>query len=93
VIPPVNNRSGALGNAAAVTHDRTVARLSIMHGKAYLSPEVSRAVVEAYQSNVEFPVDPLAPRQRQILQLVGEGKSTKEAAATLQISVKTAEAH
>jgi DNA-binding CsgD family transcriptional regulator len=36
------------------------------------------------QSNVEFPVDPLTPRQRQILQLVAEGKSTKEAAATFK---------
>jgi two-component system response regulator NreC len=62
-------------------------------GGIYLSPEISRAVVEAYLSKTELPSDPLTMRERQVLQLVGEGKSTKEVAAVLGISTKTAESH
>ena len=58
-----------------------------------LSPGISRAVVEAHLANRGVPPDPLTPRERQILQLVAEGKSTKEAAAALNISVKTADTH
>ena len=39
------------------------------------------------------PVDPLTPREREVLQLVAEGKTTKEIAAKLGLSVKTAETH
>jgi two-component system, NarL family, response regulator NreC len=39
------------------------------------------------------PVDPLTPRERQVLQMVGEGRSTKDVAAILGISTKTAESH
>ncbi|HEV2489090.1 MAG TPA: response regulator transcription factor [Candidatus Acidoferrales bacterium] len=62
-------------------------------GGMYLSPEVSRAVVQAYQNKTELPSEPLSPRERQVLQLIAEGKSTKEAAGELNISVKTAETH
>jgi len=50
-------------------------------------------VVEAYLSKTELPADPLTSRERQVLQLVGEGKSTKDVATLLGISVKTAESH
>ncbi len=40
-----------------------------------------------------LPYDPLTPRERQVLQLIAEGKTTKEAAAVLDVSVKTAETH
>jgi DNA-binding NarL/FixJ family response regulator len=59
----------------------------------YLSPGVSKAVVEAYLHGSELPPDPLSPREREVLQLVAEGKSTKEVAALLGVSVKTAESH
>lgn len=62
-------------------------------GGMYLSPEVSRAVVQAYQNKTELPSEPLSPRERQVLQLIAEGKSTKQAAGLLNISVKTAETH
>ena len=62
-------------------------------GGVYLSPGISRAVVDAYRSKVELAADPLTTRERQVLQLVGEGKSTKEVARLLGISVKTAESH
>jgi len=44
-------------------------------------------------SKAELPADPLTSRERQVLQLVGEGKSTKEVATLLGISIKTAESH
>ena len=62
-------------------------------GRTYLSPEVSQAVVDAYRNKIDLRSDPLSPKERQVLQLIAEGKSTKEAAALLQISVKTAETH
>ena len=62
-------------------------------GGVYLSPEISRAVVQAYQNKTELSSEPLSPRERQVLQLVAESKSTKEVAAALNISVKTAETH
>src|SRR5262249_45094952 len=65
----------------------------VARGGIYLSPGVSRAVVEAFLAKTELPPEPLSPRERQVLQLVAEGKSTKEVAAVLGISVKTAESH
>ena len=62
-------------------------------GGVYLSPEVSRAVVQAYQNKTDLANDPLSARERQVLQLIAEGKTTKEAAGVLNISVKTAETH
>jgi len=62
-------------------------------GGVYLSPELSRCVVEAYRSRTALPVDPLTARERQVLQLIAEGKRTREIAALLGISVKTAESH
>jgi len=88
-------RSGAKGfvTKTHAAEDLVQAIRDAVRGKMYLSPEVSRAVVEAYQAKEALPMDPLTPRERQVLQLVAEGKTTKEAAATLQISVKTAETH
>jgi DNA-binding NarL/FixJ family response regulator len=65
----------------------------VLRGAVYLSPGVSRAVVDAYRTKSDIPVDPLTPREREVLQLVAEGKTTKEAAAILGVSAKTAESH
>jgi DNA-binding NarL/FixJ family response regulator len=65
----------------------------VSRGGVYLSPSISHTVVEAYLSKTELPSDPLTSRERQVLQLVGEGKSTKDIATLLGISVKTAESH
>ena len=59
----------------------------------YLSPSVSGAVVQAYLAGTPLPYEPLTARERQVLQLVAEGKTTKEVAVILGISVKTAESH
>ena len=65
----------------------------ICKGAVYLSPSISRAVVDAFLHKTKLPADPLSGRERQVLQLVGEGKSTKEIAVLLGVSVKTAESH
>jgi two-component system, NarL family, response regulator NreC len=59
----------------------------------YLSPAVSRAVVEAYLDKATPPGDVLSSRERQVLQLVAEGNTTKEIAGVLGVSVKTADSH
>ena len=68
----------------------------VMHGEIYLSPSISRHVVEGFLHTGTGEADPLAgltPRQREILQLVAEGKANKEIATELGLSVKTVEAH
>lgn len=76
-----------------VANDLIHALQQVSRGEIYLSPGVSRAVVEAYRSKSERPSDPLSGRERQVLQLIAEGRSTKDVASLLGISVKTAESH
>jgi DNA-binding NarL/FixJ family response regulator len=65
----------------------------VSRGRVYLSPGISRTVVEAYLAKTELPPDPLSPREHEVLQLVAEGKTSKEIARLLGVSVKTAENH
>jgi two-component system, NarL family, response regulator NreC len=65
----------------------------VCRGSVYLSPNISGVVVDAYLSKTDDSTDSLSGRERQVLQLVGEGKSTKDIAVHLGISVKTAESH
>lgn len=65
----------------------------VQRGMTYLSPGISQTVVQAFLSKAELPRDPLTSREREVLQLVAEGKSTKEIAQLLAISFKTAESH
>jgi DNA-binding NarL/FixJ family response regulator len=65
----------------------------VQKGMVYLSPGISQTVVQAYLTKSDVPPDPLTPREREVLQLVAEGKTTKEVAKLLGISVKTAESH
>jgi two-component system response regulator NreC len=65
----------------------------VSRGEIYLSPSISHIVAEAFLSRTAPHPDPLTSRERQVLQLIAEGKSTKEIAALLGISVKTAETH
>jgi len=65
----------------------------VSQGRVYLSPCVSRIVVEAYR-NKHLPDEVhLTTREREVLQLISEGYKTKQAAAQLGISIKTAESH
>jgi DNA-binding NarL/FixJ family response regulator len=65
----------------------------VARGEVYLSRGLTRAVVEAWLGRGELPADPLTPRERQVLQLIAEGKATKEVAQLLYVSVKTVESH
>lgn len=65
----------------------------VLQNGVYLSPGISRTLVEAYLSGTAMPADPLTPRERQVLQLVAEGNTTKQVAVVLGLSVKTAETH
>jgi DNA-binding NarL/FixJ family response regulator len=69
---------------------------AVMRGETYLSSAISRHVVGGFLHGARGEADPLAgltPRQREILQLIAEGKANKEIAADLNLSVKTVEAH
>jgi two-component system response regulator NreC len=76
-----------------VASDLLLAIRQVSGGQVYLSPGVSRAIMEAYNSKSEKSRNPLTLRERQVLQLIAEGKSTKDVASLLGISVKTAESH
>ncbi len=65
----------------------------VVRGQVFLSDAVSRVVVDGYLSGVAAPEDPLAPREREVLQLVAEGKTSKEIAEIIGVSVKTAESY
>jgi DNA-binding NarL/FixJ family response regulator len=91
-------RAGASGyllkDAAAVELDLAVK--AVVRGDTYLSPRVSTQVVDQYVrgSGVpQGPIDHLTPRQREILQLIASGRSTKQIAHDLGLSVKTVETH
>jgi DNA-binding NarL/FixJ family response regulator len=73
--------------------DLVVAISEVFKGSTYLSPAASGALVEAYLQNRPSHEPALTSRQRQVLQLVAEGKTTKEVASLLGVSVKTAESH
>ncbi len=76
-----------------VANDLIHALRQVSRGEVYLSPGVSAALVEAYRSKADKPRNPLTTRERQVLQLIAEGKSTKDVASVLGISLKTAESH
>ena len=69
---------------------------SVTRGEIYLSPAISKHVVGGFLHGSPGEADPLAPltpRQREILQLIAEGKANKDIAGELGLSVKTVEAH
>ena len=70
---------------------------TVVAGKTYLSPSISGVVVDDYLhrlSKADFSgLDVLTSREREVLQLLAEGKSTKQIALKLHISVKTVETH
>ena len=66
---------------------------AVCRGEMFLTQSISRTIVQAFLLNAEAPVKSISDRERQVLQLVAEGKTTKEIASLLGISVKTAESH
>lgn len=73
--------------------DLVQAILTTLQGDIYLSPGISESVVNAALAKDSTKVDPLTQRERQVLQLIAEGKSNKEVAQHLTMSVKTVESH
>jgi len=91
-------RAGAVGYMLkdSATAQLELALQAVMQGETYLSPPISKQMVEGYLQRVgaEQPAaDNLTPRQRQVLQLIAGGHSTKEIAYRLELSVKTVETH
>src|ERR1700736_681902 len=89
-------RSGADGYMLkdAATAELEFAIRSVSEDKTYLSPSISRTVIDDYLQRVGGTIsrlEQLTSRQREILQLVAEGKNTKEIASGLDISVKRVE--
>jgi len=75
------------------TDDLVRAIEEVRDGRLYVSPGASQAIVDAASSPQSGTSSQLTPREKQVLTLVGEGKSTKQIAEALKISVKTAEFH
>jgi len=69
----------------------------VVAGEKHLSPKVAGVVVSDYVERLskvnESPLDALTPREREVLQLIGEGKNTKEIATRLHVGTKAIEAN
>ena len=98
-------RSGACGYLLkdAAPNELEIAVNAVIRGETYLSPAISKHVVDNYLKRISnvSPDKDLSPdiftqltsRQREILQLIAEGNSTKEIANKLNVSIKTVETH
>jgi DNA-binding NarL/FixJ family response regulator len=92
-------KSGALGYLLkdCAFEELALAIRTVVAGKIYLSPSISSVVVDDYLhrlSKADFSgLDVLTNREREVLQLLAEGKSTKQIALKLHISGKTVETH
>ncbi len=89
------------GAAAYILKDGAFEQLTsaidtVMSGRTYLCPQAAAVVVESYVRkpfDQEGTIAQLTPREKEVLQLLAEGNSTKETAYTLNVSVKTIETH
>lgn len=88
-------RAGVTGYVlkTKATSELVQAIRAVCRGEMFLTQSISRTIVQAFLHNAEAPGKPISDRERQVLQLVAEGKTTKEIASLLNISVKTAESH
>ena len=92
-------RAGAAGyllkDADAGELERAIR--AVARGERYLTPSVSHHVIERFmraeRGETVSEAEALSPRHREVLQLIAEGKSTREIAARLNLSVKTIETH
>lgn len=91
-------RAGAAGYLlkGAAREELELAIRAVAQGETYLSPPVAKITISEYSGRVNAkpcPLRKLSPRQKQVLQLIAEGKTTKQVALELNISVKTVETH
>jgi DNA-binding NarL/FixJ family response regulator len=94
-------KAGARGYVlkSDVASDLVAAVEALIRDQTFFTSKVSQIILDRYvgksdvPENVADPDSPLTPREREVVQLLAEGKSSKEVAAVLGISVKTAETH
>ena len=88
-------RAGVTGYVlkTKATSELVHALRAVCRGEMYLTQSISRTIVQAFLTKDSLPERPLSDRERQVLQLVAEGKTNKEIASLLGISVNTAESH
>lgn len=89
-------RAGASGYLLkdSATSELELALHAVARGEIYLSPAISRGIVEDYlqkKMTPDSPLDQLTTRQREILQLIADGKSSKEISYILDVNAKTVE--
>jgi RNA polymerase sigma factor (sigma-70 family) len=89
-------REGAAGflpkSAASIELEQAIE--TVIRGEVYISPETSRKTLLEYGKGTKRDLlATLSPRQREVLRLIAEGKTTKQIAQILEISVKTVETH
>jgi DNA-binding NarL/FixJ family response regulator len=78
------------------TAELEFAILAVARGETYLTPSISKHLVDDYIRRVggdSRPIDRLTPRHREILQMIAEGNTTKQIAVALHLGVKTIETH
>ena len=88
-------RAGARGYLLkdSIASDLLAAVRAVARGEGYLSPGVSDAVLNDYRRHVTDPIDLLTSREREVLQMIAEGKTNKDIATILNLSVYTVDAH
>jgi len=88
-------RAGARGYLLkdAPQDDLITAVRALSRGEGFISSAVSDAVLSDYRKHVTDPIDLLSTREREVLQMIAEGKTNKEIATLLNLSVYTIEAH
>lgn len=88
-------RAGARGYLLKDAFDRDLVNAvrAVARGEGYLSPAIADAVLTDYRQHVTDPIDLLTSREREVLQLIAEGKTNKEIAVLLNLSVYTVDAH
>jgi DNA-binding NarL/FixJ family response regulator len=91
-------RAGAAGYLlkGSVREELKMAIRAVAQGETYLSPQVARITIREYSGRAHAepcPLRKLSPRQEQVLQLIAEGKTTKQIALALNIGIKTVESH
>ncbi len=91
-------RAGASGYVlkGSAPRELEMAIEAVARGEIFLSPAISKHVIDVYLNRAQGQtnsLDLLTPRQREILQLIAEGKSSKQIAQLLDASVKTIESH
>ena len=89
-------REGAAGflPKSAASTELEHAIHTVMNGEIYISPETSRKTLLEYGKGTKRDLlETLSPRQREVLRLIAEGRTTKQIAQMLEISVKTVETH